>query len=253
MVRKWLERVTLIIWLSLAKNSTHNLPEIAPFLFFSNDKILLVQSISGTKSEHPLLMKMTLPLKSTQFVGPLLLVLVSCIAFLFEPSASVYFELNRDWPQSHEYYRLVTGHFMHTNALHLLFNVVGVILLWLLHGDDYKAPSYLMKFIVICILVSLLLYQFAPSTVSYVGLSGAIHGVFAWGCVRDIENKVHSGWLLLLGLLIKVGNEQLYGAGTLMPNLIEADVAIDSHLYGSILGLIIGVLTVFYHLYQRRK
>jgi membrane associated rhomboid family serine protease len=54
---------------------------------------------------------------------------------------------------------------------------------------------------------------------------------------------VFSGWLLLTGLALKVGNEQLNGAGSLMPDLIDASVAIDSHLYGAIIGLIIGIVS----------
>jgi hypothetical protein len=44
----------------------------------------------------------------------------------------------------------------------------------------------------------------------------------------------------LIGLVLKVGNEQLNGAGSLMPDLIDANVAVDSHLYGAIIGLLIG-------------
>jgi membrane associated rhomboid family serine protease len=48
----------------------------------------------------------------------------------------------------------------------------------------------------------------------------------------------------LIGLALKVGNEQLNGAGSLMPDLIDANVAVDSHLYGAIIGLLIGIFSL---------
>ncbi|MBF7072766.1 rhombosortase [Glaciecola sp. MH2013] len=192
-------------------------------------------------------MIMNLPTRPNQILGPLIVCIVSITAFFFEPLSSEYFALERSWLSSGHYYQILTGHFLHTNTTHLLFNLFGVVLLWLLHGDDYRAASYLAKFSLICLSLSLLLYFFSPDIEWYVGLSGAIHGVFAWGCIQDIENKMKTGWLLLLGLLIKVLSEQTYGAGTLMQELIEANVAVDSHMFGSILGIIVGICSVFLH------
>lgn len=185
-----------------------------------------------------------LPTRPKQYLGPLIIGFVSIIAFVFEPMSSAYFILERSWWSQGHYYQLVTGHFLHTNFIHMLFNLLGLALLWALHGDDYDTFPYLIKFIVVCILISICMYVFSPDIVWYVGLSGAIHGVFAWGCVKDLENKRVSGWLLIIGLAIKVGNEQINGAGTFMPELIDASVAVDSHLYGALGGLLIGVFSV---------
>jgi rhomboid family GlyGly-CTERM serine protease len=184
------------------------------------------------------------PTRPNQYLGPLIVGLISIVAFLFEPMASNYFALERTWWSQGNYYQIVSGHFLHTNFIHILFNLLGLLLLWALHGDDYEMASYLGKFLIVCIGISLCMYVFSGEIVWYVGLSGAIHGIFAWGCIRDVENKVFSGWLLLIGLALKVGNEQLNGAGSLMPNLINASVAIDSHLYGAIIGLLVGIVSL---------
>ncbi|GAC27708.1 rhombosortase [Brumicola pallidula] len=184
------------------------------------------------------------PTRPNQYLGPLIIGLISVVAFLFEPMSSDYFALERSWWAQENYYQVVTGHFLHTNFIHILFNLLGLLLLWALHGDDYKAVSYLGKFLLISVALSLCLYFFSEGITWYVGLSGAIHGVFAWGCIRDLENKLFSGWLLLIGLALKVGNEQLNGAGSLMPDLIDANVAVDSHLYGAIIGLLIGIFSL---------
>jgi rhomboid family GlyGly-CTERM serine protease len=183
------------------------------------------------------------PTRPNQYLGPLIVGLISIVAFFFEPMTSDYLALERSWWSQANYYQIVSGHFLHTNFIHMLFNLLGLLLLWALHGDDYAMAPYLGKFLIVCIGISLCMYILSDNIVWYVGLSGAIHGVFAWGCIRDVENKVFSGWLLLTGLALKVGNEQLNGAGSLMPDLIDASVAIDSHLYGAIIGLIIGIVS----------
>jgi rhomboid family GlyGly-CTERM serine protease len=184
------------------------------------------------------------PTRPNQYLGPLIIGLICVVAFLSEPMSSDYFALERSWWTQGKYYQIVTGHFLHTNFIHILFNLLGLLLLWALHGDDYKTVSYLAKFFLTCVVLSLCLYLFSVDVTWYVGLSGAIHGVFAWGCIRDLENKLLSGWLLLIGLILKIGNEQLNGAGSLMPELIDANVAVDSHLYGAIIGLLIGVFSL---------
>lgn len=184
------------------------------------------------------------PTHHQQYLGPLIIGLISVFAFLFEPAASEHFALRSTWWSQAHYYQIITGHFLHTNFIHLFFNLFGLVLLWGLHGDDYDAIFYLAKFLTVSLVVSICITLFSTDIVWYVGLSGAIHGVFAWGCIRDIENKLLSGWLLLIGLFLKVGNEQIYGAGSLMPELIGASVATDSHLYGAIAGIILGIFSL---------
>jgi rhomboid family GlyGly-CTERM serine protease len=197
--------------------------------------------------------KMTFPIKPSQYIGPLLLAVLSFLAFLFEPYSSEYLALQSTWWELGNYYQAISGHFLHTNYIHLAFNVLGVFLLWMLHGDDYDAYYYLIKFLLTCVGVSVLILLFSPEISWYVGLSGAIHGVFAWGCIKDISKGLISGWLLVLGLVLKVGNEQINGAGSLMPGLIEANVAIDSHLYGAVIGIFIGLSTYFIQRYRQAK
>lgn len=80
---------------------------------------------------------------------------------------------------------------------------------------------------------------FSPDLIWYAGLSGALHGIFAWGACVDIKEKMKSGWLLLIGLAIKVGYEQIDGSSEQVANLIDAKVAVDAHLFGALTGITI--------------
>ena len=83
-----------------------------------------------------------------------------------------------------------------------------------------------------------------PADPVYMGLSGALHGLFVWGALQDIRYRRYSGWLMLLGVVIKLGVD-FYSAGESPASaLIGARVHIESHLIGSVAGLLLGLLPV---------
>ena len=84
----------------------------------------------------------------------------------------------------------------------------------------------------------------SPELNQYVGLSGILHGVFVWGAIQDIKQQDKLGWLLLLGVTVKVIHEQLYGASSDVANLIDANVAIYAHLWGAIAGALVAIVTM---------
>ena len=77
---------------------------------------------------------------------------------------------------------------------------------------------------------------------------GFIRGItwlFTLGAYQDIKHGLKSGWLLLSGVTMKVAYEQWYGPGKGIAEFIEADVAIDAHLYGWSSGLLCILIMTF--------
>ena len=137
-----------------------------------------------------------------------------------------------------EMWRLLTGHFLHTNGFHLLLNVAALLMLWALHGHFYTIKNYSALFLFCACSTSAGIYYFNPSLIQYVGLSGVLHGVFVFGAIRDILSKDKTGYLLFLGVWLKIAYEQIYGASSDVSDLIEASVAVDAHLWGAVGGLL---------------
>jgi len=181
----------------------------------------------------------TLPVQTKYSLAPLCIIIVSIILALTEPMSSDWFAYDRHQLIDFQWWRLITGHFLHTNSTHLLLNTAGLTLLWALHGQYYQTPRYLIIFFLLCLGTSGGLYLFAPQMQWYVGLSGVLHGLFVIGAYFDIKNKLKSGWLMLIGVWLKVLHEQIYGASEDVAQLIAANVAIDAHLFGTITGCII--------------
>jgi len=189
-----------------------------------------------------------LPLSAQQLVGPLSVLLIMVICHINAESWSTLANFNRTAIIAGEYWRIVTGHFFHTNTAHLLLNFAGLFMLWLLHGQYYTVQQYVLLMVVLCTATSLFILGFSPDLKLYVGLSGVLHGVFVFGSLNDIREGEKTGYVLLLGLTLKVLHEQLYGPSADVSALINANVAIDAHMWGAIAG---GIYSLFYFLWNQ--
>ena len=195
---------------------------------------------------------LNLPITPRFMAGPLIMLTCCWLLFLLEPTSSQLFGYDRELVTEMQWWRLISGNLLHTNFNHLLLNSAGVILLWALQGQYFNGKSYLAVMCLLCLGTTLSIYYFSPQLRWYVGLSGALHGLFLLGAYFDIRHGLKSGWLLVIGLAIKVAHEQFYGASEDIAELIGANVAIDAHLYGSVSAVvIILVLQLHSRLYKK--
>jgi rhomboid family GlyGly-CTERM serine protease len=182
------------------------------------------------------------PIAHKHILIPFLILLLALLAFIFEQQFSVYLVYQRAAITNGEWWRLLTGHFFHTNNYHLLLNLAALTLLWALHGHYYSIKNYTLLFVFSALTCSVGLYYFTPELQQYVGLSGVLHGIFIWGAIMDIKQGDKTGYLLFIGVWLKIAHEQFYGASVEVANLIGANVAVDAHLWGAIGGLIFSVI-----------
>ena len=189
-----------------------------------------------------------LPFKKQHSLLVALIIIAACIAYLFDNHIADTLVYHHDLIRQGELWRLFTGHFLHTNGIHLILNLGALILLWALHGQFYTVKNYSLLFICTALICSAGLYLFSPDLTQYVGLSGIIHGIFVFGAMMDIRAQDKTGYLLFIGVWLKIAHEQYYGASEEVSSLINASVAIDAHLWGAVGGLI---FSVFYILYAR--
>jgi rhomboid family GlyGly-CTERM serine protease len=176
-----------------------------------------------------------LPTAPQQAIGPLVLLAVLGVVYLIGVDAMGY---ERERIADGEVWRLMTGHFAHLNMAHLVLNASGVGVLWLLHGDYYRLDWYCLCIVVIALGTSLGLFTLSGELAWYAGLSGVLHGLFVIGVGRDMEAGHRIGWLMAIGLTMKLIWESLYGGSPQIEALIEFPVATDAHLYGSLCGAI---------------
>ncbi|WP_233078226.1 rhombosortase [Rheinheimera soli] len=168
--------------------------------------------------------------------------LLLVLLHLLPDSIRAVLEYHRSQPE--QIWRALTGHLLHSNHWHLVMNLGALLLMLMLHQLYYQLSSFALLLLSGCIGISLLLYLFSPDIQIYVGLSGWLHCFITVGALLDIKHKIQSGWLILLGVIAKVTYEQWQGPDPELAALIDANVAIDAHLYGVICAVLLGLMFV---------
>ncbi len=73
--------------------------------------------------------------KTQQTAVPLVLAFLAIVPQFIGLAA---LKFDREAITSVEYWRLLSGHLVHTNGSHLGMSLAGILALWLLQGDDYN-------------------------------------------------------------------------------------------------------------------
>lgn len=171
-------------------------------------------------------------------LAPIILISVIALLELMLPVLKPHLGFYPELIANGEYWRAITGQLLHTNTSHALLNSAGVALVWALHGEYYRTGHYAL---VLCSSLALVAVGLAViyTETYYAGLSAVLHTLFVYGAVIDIQHKRLSGWLLLVGVWLKVGYENIYGAPESTAELIGATVAVEAHLIGAIVGVVL--------------
>src|SRR5215831_15710538 len=134
-----------------------------------------------------------------------------------------------------EWWRVLTGHFVHMNPEHALLNGLGLILMWALFARDFSPIRWLAIYLASCLAISAGLWLRNPQVIWYVGASGALHGVMAAGTVAHLRRRDLDRWILAGFIIAKLSYEQFAGS---MPFAGAINTVVDAHLYGALGGLV---------------
>lgn len=133
-----------------------------------------------------------------------------------------------------EWWRLVSAHLTHADTYHLLLNLAGLGLLYLLFAGCYSLAGWLAMAAFSAAGVAYGLVFYEPQLDWYLGLSGVLHGLLAAGAVAWWRREPPLLALALSALLVgKLGWEQWQGAWVLAGSL---PVVVNAHLYGALGG-----------------
>jgi len=170
---------------------------------------------------------------------------IGAIALLLQlagPGVSQAMRYQRDAILNGELWRLLTGQLVHLGWAHLVPNLVALALIVALFARMLRPRSWGWIYAGSFLGTSLGLLAFEPTLQWYVGLSGALHGLFAAGTVVSLRRRERGAPLLLLALLAKLGWEQWVGSVPGSAEWIGGTVITAAHLYGTIGGALSGFL-----------
>lgn len=132
-----------------------------------------------------------------------------------------------------QWWRLISGHFVHSNLNHLYLNCAGLLLVWALHGEYYAYYRLFLLSAIASVLIGLSILILTHYQ-TYFGLSGVIHFLLIWGALKDIQRRERTGYLLFIGIVIKVLYELTGADLSATSALIGASVATEAHAIGVI-------------------
>ena len=138
-----------------------------------------------------------------------------------------------------QWWRFVTCHLVHLDAIHALLNAVGLALLWSLFARSHAWWQWLLAIGASMAAIGVGFWFVSTQLVWYVGASGVLHGVFACGCIALIRQRDRIGVIAAVIFAGKLAYEQLHGP---LP-FESADLVVTvAHLYGAIGGAAMGLM-----------
>jgi len=138
-----------------------------------------------------------------------------------------------------ELWRLFTANLVHFGWIHTLMNAAALLLCALAFFTECSFKKFSLLLLWCCVSVGVGIYCFNPEYSPYAGLSGAIHGLIVAGL---LQTRVYPIWVRVLALVLvsaKLVQENSAGyEATDLQALLPVAVAVESHLYGAVAGLV---------------
>ncbi len=139
-----------------------------------------------------------------------------------------------------EWWRLISGHWVHSDLEHAVWDIGALLILGLLFESRLKG-AFFSVLLLGTLGIDLWLWMAVPSLTYYCGLSGILNGLLALGLVRlwrDIHHPLI--WITGLGAIIKIAWETSFGGAlltsTAWPSLPEV------HGVGFLCGLLMATI-----------
>ena len=175
--------------------------------------------------------------KLTRHIIFISLVLIVCQVFQSE----LIFE--RQKIADGEIWRIMTGNWVHTNIPHLIMNIIGLWLLWMLFNETLTPFMLYLTLFVTNLSIGLALLLLSPELFWYAGLSGSLYGLYITGASVALLNKDYIGSIPLFilipsKLVMDLTQDDITDFSS---TLINAPVATEAHIYGVIAALAISI------------
>lgn len=140
-----------------------------------------------------------------------------------------------------QWWRLLTGNFVHLGWYHWMLNQIGIVVLVLLCPERLSPLVWLRRLLLIGIAMSCGLYFWVPQMSWYVGLSGVMHGLFLLGLGRQGLQGDRIALACLAYLFGKLAWEWQMGVPVSDEAAIGGKVALESHWFGALGALVYGL------------
>ena len=156
------------------------------------------------------------------------------VMILFQLIEAPVLRYQYNWAETHEWWRLVTAHWVHVNWIHFLLNAAGILLCLSITLPQWSFLRWFVYQIILAVGISGLFSLFNPELKWYVG-----YGIFILAAFDLYRRDRLISILLIAAILIKITIEQSGDINLTTSDIIGSPVVVDAHLYGVSLAMVI--------------
>jgi rhomboid family GlyGly-CTERM serine protease len=136
-------------------------------------------------------------------------------------------------------WRLVTGHLVHADFVHLAWNVAGLALVAWLFAREFRLRGWVVILAASTASVDLGFLVFEPQLARYVGFSGLLHGLAAAGVfVWLVRHRDGATAIVAAFLGAKLAWEHVMGPMPFTSQTLALPTIFEAHTYGALGGLL---------------
>lgn len=144
-----------------------------------------------------------------------------------------------------EFWRLLTGHWLHLNVSHFALNFIAGLVLVIWVKPHVRTAEIALQLFLLSLLLGLCLLQFVPQLSWYGGLSGILHGFLCLYSIRLFFLQRSRWWAgIFLLVWLKIAVEQHAGSSAQVVSFNDFPVILEAHILGAILGTLLAVVQV---------
>jgi len=138
-----------------------------------------------------------------------------------------------------EYWRYLSANFIHIGWAHLGMNIGAVLLVVMLFPNSLTTFEWWLVSLFSGLCVGFFLYFLNPELEYYVGFSGCVHGLVVAASWRARKETMLLSLSVFVLVVAKLSYEQIFGAVPGSAELSSGFVIVNSHLIGTISGLLV--------------
>jgi len=182
-------------------------------------------------------------LRFADWIAPLGLSGLFLLLYLGGPGVTAALRYERTGILQGQWWRLASGHLVHGDAMHLAWNVLGVVIVWGLFAREYHWRQWAVILLASTAAIDLGFLLNEPGLEWYLGFSGVLHGAMAAGLVawlRAARDPLSLGVTVIFAA--KLAWEHLYGALPFTGATLSLPVVHQAHTYGALGGVVAALL-----------
>lgn len=137
-----------------------------------------------------------------------------------------------------QWWRLLSGNSVHLGWYHLFVNGAALAILVMLRVERVTPAAAVMRWLCLCVGVTLGLYWGWPALSWYVGLSGVIHGLYVLALLPLAARGDWVARVTVALLFVKLVYEAVSGASVSNEAALGGHVVTEAHLMGALTAVL---------------